>query len=135
CSELWSLEDDSLDVVFTSNFLEHLSTKSKIEDTLDQARRCLKPGGKIILIGPNIRYVPGAYWDFWDHHIALSERSVVELLELKNFSTETVTPRFLPYTMSDGKQPAIALVKLYLRLPFLWPLFGKQFLVVAKLCS
>ncbi|MFT5483870.1 MAG: ubiquinone/menaquinone biosynthesis C-methylase UbiE, partial [Halieaceae bacterium] len=45
CSEPWSLEDDSLDVVFTSNFLEHLSTKSKIEDTLDQARRCLKPGG------------------------------------------------------------------------------------------
>jgi hypothetical protein len=32
---------------------------------LDEAFRCFKPGGRLICLGPNIRALPGAYWDFW----------------------------------------------------------------------
>ncbi len=132
CASPWPLPDDSLDLVFSSNFLEHLPDKQHIEDTLDEVFRCLKPGGRCILIGPNIRFLPGEYWDFWDHHVPLSDRSLVEILELKGMNIERCVPRFLPYTMSDGRNPPVALVKLFLSLPIFWPALGKQFLIVAQ---
>jgi len=132
CSKRWPLADGTLDVVFTSNFLEHLPTKDALVDTLREAHRCLKPGGRIVCLGPNIRYVPGAYWDFWDHHIPLSDLSIAEVLELQGFVVRERVARFLPYTMSGNRQTPLPLVRMYLRMPFVWPLFGKQFLVVAQ---
>ncbi|HPX41753.1 MAG TPA: methyltransferase domain-containing protein, partial [Candidatus Hydrogenedentes bacterium] len=120
---------ESLDVVFTSNFLEHLRKKSLVEQTIEEAVRCLKPGGLMICMGPNVRYLPGAHWDFWDHFIPLTERSLSELLELKGFEIRLQVPRFLPYSMSTGITPPLFLVAWYLRLPFVWPWFGKQFVV------
>ena len=67
CSEPWELDDQCLDVVFTSNFLEHLPTKDRLAATLGQAWRCLKPGGLLIAVGPNVKYLGGRYWDFFDH--------------------------------------------------------------------
>lgn len=132
CSERWPLDDGALDVVFTSNFLEHLPNKSMIDATLAEAFRCLKPGGRIICLGPNITYLPGLYWDYWDHYTPITERSLAEALTLRGFETEEVIGRFLPYTMS-GKRPApVAAVKLYLKMPFAWRFFGKQFLVIAQ---
>lgn len=132
CSRPWPLESESLDVVFTSNFLEHLPGKSEVERTVHEAARCLRPGGRLICLGPNIRYVGGAYWDFWDHHVPLSDASLAELLRLAGLSIERGLPRFLPYTMSRGWVPPSSLVRLYLALPLLWPLFGKQFLVIGR---
>jgi SAM-dependent methyltransferase len=65
CSQRWPLGDDELDVVFTSNFFEHLPDKDSLRRTLQEALRCLKPGGRIICLGPNIRFLDGVYWDFW----------------------------------------------------------------------
>jgi SAM-dependent methyltransferase len=131
CSTPWPLEDASLDVVFTSNFLEHLPQKSDVELTISEVKRCLKPGGVFIALGPNVRLLPGAYWDFWDHHVHISDRSLTELLTMNGFGITEQHAAFLPYTMSDGNQPRLILVKLYLQFRFLWKLFGKQFLVVA----
>jgi SAM-dependent methyltransferase len=133
CSQPWALPDDSLDVVFTSNFFEHLFTKRELRDTLLQAWRCLRPGGRIIALGPNIRYLPGAYWDFYDHYLALTELSLGEVMAETGFTLEAQIPRFLPYTMSQpGRQPPLWMLGLYLKLRLTWPLFGKQFLVVAR---
>jgi SAM-dependent methyltransferase len=132
CSQAWPLAEHSLDVIFSSNFIEHLPDKQALERTLEQALLCLKPGGRIIFLGPNIRFVAGAYWDYWDHHIALTEKSVAELLSLKGFDVCHSVDRFLPYSMSEGRNPPLFLVALYLRMPLAWKLFGKQFLVVAR---
>jgi SAM-dependent methyltransferase len=131
CSRPWPLADATLDVVFTSNFLEHLPQKSSVESTIAEVKRCLKPGGIFIALGPNVRLLPGAYWDFWDHHVQISDRSLVELLTLNGFTIREQHAGFLPYTMSDGNQPNLLLVKLYLRLRVFWKLLGKQFLIVA----
>jgi len=135
CSQPWPLPwpwpDNSLDVVFTSNFLEHLPDKSSIELTIASVKRYLKPGGVFIALGPNVRLLPGAYWDFWDHHVQISDRSLVGLLRLNGFSIREQHAGFLPYTMSDGNHPNLLLVKLYFRFGFFWKLLGKQFLVVA----
>lgn len=132
CSQPWPLADSSLDVVFTSNFLEHLPHKSNVERTIAEVKRCLRPGGVLIALGPNVRLLPGAYWDFWDHHVQLSDRSLVELLNMNGFRVTEQHPGFLPYTMSDGSHPNLLLVKLYLRLPIFWKVLGKQFLIVAN---
>ena len=132
CSQRWPLDDAKLDVVFTSNFLEHLPDKHHVEATIAEAFRCLKPGGVIICLGPNVKFIPGAYWDFWDHYVPITENSLAELLRMTGFEIERCTPRFLPYTMSDGRQPPLMFIKLYLKLQFFWPLFGKQFLIVAR---
>jgi SAM-dependent methyltransferase len=132
CSLTWQLPAESLDVVFTSNFLEHLPDKQRVESTISEALRCLKPGGLIICLGPNIKYVPGAYWDFWDHFIPITDLAMAELLQLKGFEIDRRLPRFLPYSMSTGAKPPLIMLKLYLKLPLAWPLFGKQFLVVGK---
>ena len=132
CSAEWGIPASALDLVFTSNFFEHLPGKDALRSTLAQALRCLKPGGRLVCMGPNIRFLPDVYWDFWDHHLALSDRSLAEGLSLAGFAVERCVPRFLPFTMSQGFAPPVPLVSLYLRLPLLWPVFGKQFLVVGR---
>jgi SAM-dependent methyltransferase len=130
-SVAWNLPDEHVDVVFTSNFFEHLPSKDHLRKTLDEAFRCLKPGGRIICMGPNVKFLAGRYWDFWDHLLPLTELSLKEGLELTGFATEFVTDRFLPYTMSQGPTVPVFLVGLYMRCPLLWRVFGKQFLVIA----
>ena len=132
CSQRWPLESASLDVIFTSNFLEHLPNKATIFDSLKEARRCIAANGVIICLGPNIRYVSGAYWDFWDHQTSLSDRSLSEGLALCGFKTAEIIPRFLPYTMTGGKPVSNFLVRAYLRIPIAWRMLGKQFLIIAR---
>lgn len=132
CSIAWPINDGQLDAVFTSNFFEHLPSKDLVDRTLSEAFRCLKSGGKIICLGPNIKFVQGSYWDYWDHFIPITEVSMAEALSLKGFSVTEKVDRFLPYTMSGGTNPPLFTVKLYLKLRFAWRFFGKQFLVVAQ---
>ena len=132
CSAPWQIEPESLDVVFTSNFLEHLPDKDAVKRTVAHAYQCLAPGGCLICLGPNIKYVNGAYWDFWDHFVPLTELALAELLQLENFDVEVNIGRFLPYSMSQGSTPPIVFLRLYLKLRFAWRLFGKQFLVVGR---
>jgi SAM-dependent methyltransferase len=131
-SETWDLSDASLDLVFTSNFLEHLPDRGAISATLEQAFRCLRPNGRLVCLGPNIRYAGGAYWDFFDHIVPLTERSLREAIELAGFEIDAAVGRFLPFTMAGRPSPPAALIRMYLRLPVLWRLVGRQFLVVAR---
>lgn len=132
CSQRWSVADDSLDVVFSSNFFEHLRSKDALRDTIMEARRCLKPGGRLICMGPNVRHLAGAYWDFWDHYLPLTERSMAELLRMQGYEVEMECDRFLPYTMVGQSEKPLFLVSWYVRMPFIWRFFGAQFLVIAR---
>ena len=131
--DLSSLEDASVDAVFSSNFFEHLSNKDALLRTLRESHRILKPAGRIVVLMPNIRYLPGRYWDYFDHHLPLTHLSLSEGLELAGFEVQRVVPRFLPYTVKDSPfriPPAV--VRVYLRLPIVWPIFGRQMLVVGS---
>ena len=131
CSTRWAVADQTLDIVFTSNFFEHLPGKGALKLTLEEAFRCLKPGGKLLALGPNIRFLPGEYWDFWDHHLALSDRSLAEGLENCGFNILENHDRFLPYTMVNRREQPLFLLSLYLKLRPAWKIFGRQFLIVA----
>lgn len=132
CTAMVHLESGSADVVFMSNFLEHLPNKDLVLQTFRESFRVLRTGGRVIILQPNIRFVPGEYWDFFDHHTPLTERSLVEGLQLAGFTPTEVIARFLPYTTKSRLPKAPWTVALYLAMPFVWPLFGKQSLVVAR---
>jgi SAM-dependent methyltransferase len=131
CSQRWPLDDNTLDTVFTSNFFEHLPDKPSLGRTLREARRCLRSGGRLICLGPNMRTLHGDYWDFWDHYLPLTDRSLAEGLELAGFRIEDTIARFLPYTMARAYNPPLWTVSVYIRLRLAWWIFGKQFLVIA----
>lgn len=132
CTAIDRLEANSVDVVFMSNFLEHLPNKQVVLDTFREAFRILRPGGRVMVLQPNIRFLPGEYWDFFDHHTPLTDRSLVEGLQLAGFQADVVVPRFLPYTTKSRLPQAAWLVRLYLKMPLFWPLLGKQAFVVAS---
>ena len=132
CTELGSIADNSVDVVFRSNFLEHLPSKQVVLDTLATTRRILRQGGLAIILQPNIRLLPGKYWDYFDHHTPLTDKSLVEAVTMLDMQPVRVIARFLPYTTKSVLPQWPWLVKLYLRLPLAWWLLGKQSLVVAK---
>ncbi len=124
--------NEKVDVVFTSNFLEHLRTKEQLDLVLSNVRAVLEESGKLIIMGPNLRCVPGAYWDYYDHHLGLTEKSLSEALQLSGFDVVYVKPRFLPYTTQGSLPTHPILVRLYLNFPVVWPLLGKQFFIVAQ---
>ena len=132
CSLPWDLPENSLDLVFTSNFFEHLPSKNALSAAVAQAYRCLRKGGRIIAMGPNVRFIGGAYWDFWDHHLPLTDTAIGEAFTLQGFTVEESIDRFLPYTMVNRRRFPSILVSLYLKLPIAWKFFGKQFLVVGR---
>ena len=132
-TDLSPLDAGSVNVVFSSNFLEHLPDKQAVLQTLDECHRILAANGTLIVLMPNIRYLNGRYWDYFDHHTPLTHYSVVEALSLSGFEATRVVPRFLPYTVKQRSMPkSIALLRLYLRLRFVWPFFGRQMLVIAR---
>jgi len=132
-NDLQPLLDAEVDVVFASNFLEHVADKEVLLETLFECHRVIRPGGRMIVLMPNVRYVPGRFWDYLDHHVPLTHVSLVEALELTGFSPEVVIPRFLPYTVKDSRLPVRKeLIQLYLRVPLLWRVLGKQMFVVAR---
>lgn len=128
----WAVASDSIDVVFSSNFFEHMPTKEALQRCLREIHRVLRPGGRLLAIGPNIRFCYDVYWDFFDHFLPLSDRSLVEALEIAGLQVERAIPRFLPFTMKGKTPPSASLIRLYLNLPVFWRLLGKQFLVIAR---
>ena len=125
-------------VIFMSNFLEHLPDKRVLLNVLEECRRGLAPGGMLLILQPNIRYVGAAYWDYVDHHIALTEHSLSEALEVSGFRIQEIIPRFLPYTAKSsvgrlaGMLQGERAIEWYLKLPFLWRLLGQQTFVAAR---
>jgi SAM-dependent methyltransferase len=132
CTKPWPLGDDSVDFVFSSNFFEHLPTKQDLQALLLEAHRCLRPGGRLMTLGPNVKHLSGSYWDFFDHHLPLTELSLSEAMLMAGFEVEEAIGKFLPYTMSQGHQPPTWMLQVYLYLPLAWRVFGKQFLVRAR---
>ncbi len=58
----------------------------------------------------------GAYWDFLDHFLCLTDRSLMEALEINGYRTIQAIPRFLPYSMVGAIRFPVWMLRAYLRL-------------------
>ena len=122
----------AVDLAFASNVFEHLRGPDALLKVLANVRAALRPGGRIMIMQPNVRLVGGAFWDFFDHTLPLSERGMSEALEVAGFRIIECRARFLPYTTKSRLPQWDFLVRLYLRFRPAQYLLGKQMLVVAE---
>jgi SAM-dependent methyltransferase len=129
CEDLSAFAGGALDAVFASNLLEHLEWPS-IERTLDEVRRVLKTGGRLVLLQPNFRYCASTYFDDYTHRTIFTHVGLADLLASRGYVVETVVPRFLPFSFKTRGPKWGFLVALYLRLP--WRPLARQMLVVAR---
>jgi len=88
-------------------------------------RALLRPGGTLLVIQPNFRYAFREYYDFLDHSLPITDRSLTEALLVAGFAIDELVPRFLPFT-TKGRPSSPALLRIYLRVPLLWHIFGAQ---------
>lgn len=130
-TDLSSVSDGSIDVAFASNFFEHLS-RPDIISTLRELHRVLTPGGRVLILQPNVRYCYRDYWMFFDHITPLDDRGLVEALEMTGFVPKTVIARFLPFTTKSRLPKSIALLRIYLSIPLLWRVLGAQSFIEAR---
>jgi SAM-dependent methyltransferase len=126
--DLPSIPDGTADTVFMSNFLEHLASPCEILRALAAAHRVLRPGGELLVLQPNFRLCPRRYFDFVDHSVVVTDRSLVEALEATGFEVRELRVRFLPFTSKSRIPKWPWAVSLYLKLrPLQWILGGQTF--------
>ena len=118
--------------VWLSNYLEHLPSVDLVLQQIQAAYTVMKPGGRIIVLQPNIRLTGGKYWDFLDHKTPLTEKSLQEAAEVAGFKTVRVVTRFLPYSTKSRLPQNRKLVRMYLAFPPAWWLLGKQTLYIGE---
>ena len=126
------LPNDHFDLAFFSNYLEHLPSTEAVLQQLRVTFSILKPGGRVLILQPNIRLIGGSYWDFIDHQTALTEKSLAEAAVMAGFRTRKVIARFLPYTTKSRMPQHPLLVRAYLAFPPAWLIFGKQTLYLGE---
>jgi SAM-dependent methyltransferase len=126
------LPNDHFDLAFFSNYLEHLPSTEAVLQQLRVTYAILKPGGRVLILQPNIRLIGGSYWNFIDHQTALTEKSLAEAAVMAGFETKRVITRFMPYTTKSRLPQHPLLVRAYLAFPPLWWLMGKQTLYLAE---
>lgn len=88
-----------VDVVFSSNLLEHL-TKEEIKIVLQKIR--LKEDGRLILLLPNFKKCYKRFYDEATHITPLTLLSMKELLEANGFELVACEEDFLPYSLNDN---------------------------------
>jgi SAM-dependent methyltransferase len=130
-SSMVGVADSSVDVVFASNLFEHL-TRDEIVATFREVYRILSPGGKFMVLQPNIRFCAKDYWMFFDHVTPIDDRAFVEGLEINGFNILEVIERFLPYTTKSNLPKSLFLIKWYLRIRIAWRFFGQQSLILSQ---
>lgn len=123
------LRDTSIDVVFASNFLEHLH-HDEISEVLAEAKRVLRPQGALILVQPNFRLCPGRYFDDYTHVSVWSDVGLAGFVEANGFAVELSKPKFLPFTVKSRLPVRAWLIRAYLASP-IKPGAG-QMLIVAR---
>lgn len=128
-----AFNSSSVTIFFMSNFLEHI-TKNEISDLLRCEYELLEPEGEIWILTPNIRYVGGKYWDFFDHITPITEKAIIEEAEAIGFRVKKCINKFLPYTTKSKLPQSDWIVRWYLRLmPLSGYIFGEQgFIILSK---
>lgn len=104
--ERWPIEDASVDLVLATETLEHIPDPAVF---LAEARRVLRPGGRLLLTVPfaaRWHYIPHDYWRF-------TPASLRDLLEAAGFGDPYVSARGNELTVASYKAMALLLPSLF----------------------
>jgi SAM-dependent methyltransferase len=124
------IEPRSVDLVFASNFLEHLHQK-ELEALLPRIRSVLAPGGRLILIQPNHRLCADRYFEDPTHQTIFDDTSIVKFLTSHEFHVIRLEPALLPFSMRSRLPHSGWLTRLYLWSP-IRPLAAQMYVVAER---
>jgi SAM-dependent methyltransferase len=134
CTDMDCFADNSFDVVFASNLLEHLH-RDVMYRALTEVRRVLAPGGRLVILQPNFTYCFREYFHDYTHVQLFTHESLADVLRVCGYGVDVVKPRFLPVNMKSRtatKLPLLHLItRVYLRLPYK-PMAGQMLLVAVN---
>ena len=83
--------DDSCDVVYADQVLEHMSGIDTAREFVAEARRALKAGGIFFAVVPDYLKERGFFWDVdYTHNFVTTERRIRQLLYDSGFEVEEV---------------------------------------------
>ena len=112
----WPIAPRSIDLVFASNFLEHLPVDAG-RRLVGRVLESLRPGGRIALLQPNFRRCPEHYFDDDTHVAVYSDDTLAQTLLDAGFRIERVDPGLLPLQMKSRLPKWRGLVRAYLASP------------------
>ncbi len=123
------LEDNSVDMFFASNLIEHLN-KDDARKLFATIFEKLANHGRFIVLQPNFRLCYKNYFDDYTHESIYTDESLCDFLQSCNYSIVFRKAGYLPFSMKSRLPRSYWMTKLFLKLKS--PLLGKQMLVVAK---
>lgn len=124
------LGDSIADLVFASNFMEHLD-HAELDKLLPNIHSVLRSKGKLILLQPNYRLYPDRYFDDKTHKTIFSDENISGFLEKYGFSVRKLIPGLLPFSMKSRLPKWSVLVRLYLLSP-IKPMAGQMYVVAER---
>lgn len=130
--DLSQVQSASVDVVFSSNLLEHL-TDAQLAGAMKEVHRILRPGGLFITMQPNYRLAYKTYFDDPTHVKVFSDEALRNFLLSHHFRIVRAWPKFLPFSLASRPRllPVSPLVvRAYLHSPWK-PLAGQMLFVAA----
>lgn len=128
--ELPGVDAASVDLVFASNFLEHLD-QHELGSLLARIHSTLTPTGRLILIQPNHRLCAEHYFDDPTHQTVFDDKNIVDSLARFGLKTLRVVPGLLPFTMNSRLPKWGFMTRLYLNLP-VRPLAAQMYVVAGR---
>lgn len=120
------------DVVFMSNFLEHLNDEELVI-LMNKIHKILKKWWILVLIQPNYYYMHREYFDDYTHKKVFTHNSLKDFLEAQGFVCNHIEKKFLPGSFKKNHLPiwlSKVLLKIYFKLPF--RVWWQMFLVCTK---
>lgn len=133
-TDLSAVNDNSVDCVFSSNLLEHL-TDSELEACLFEVKRVLKKGGLFITMQPNYRLAYKTYFDDFTHKKVFSDESLKGFLVAQDLTIVKYWKKFLPFSLKS--RPSVVpvhplLIRAYLHSPYK-PFAGQMMFITKKI--
>ena len=113
---LSAIESDSMDLIFSSNLLEHL-TDEELERAAKEFHRVLRTGGLMITMQPNYYYAYREYFDDYTHKKVFSHQSLPDFFAANGFKSVAMEKKFLPFSLKSRLPKTYILTKLYLDFP------------------
>jgi len=126
-SHLSDLPPGSVDLIFASNFLEHLD-EFQANRLLAVAREVLSDQGRLILLQPNHRRCADHYFDDPTHKTIFDDQSIGQWLQRCGLRPRRIVPGLLPFSMKSRLPKWPLLVRLYLNSP-IRPMAAQMYIV------
>ena len=86
-NDKWPYPDNFFDIIYNKSLLEHLNKPDKF---LNEARRVLKPNGKILCLVPDWESNYKTYFDDFTHRTPFTKVSLNDIYEITDFKNISV---------------------------------------------